>query len=98
MVPQVRLDLWVSKVPRVLLVSQAPLACQVLAKLVNQEYQEAGEPLVLQERLVKKESRAQLDLLVSRVLLVLLAQLVHRVQEDVRVSQVQWDPKVILVW
>lgn len=98
MVPQVCLDLWVQKVHRVLLVSQAPLACQVLAKQVNLEYQVAEEPPVLQEPLVKKESQALLVLLVNQVLLVLLAQLVHRDQEDSRVRQAHKDPKVILVW
>lgn len=84
MVHQVCLDLWGLKVHRVLLVSQAPLACQVLAKQVNQEYQVAEDPPVHQEPLVRKESQAQLVLLVIQVLLVLLAQLVHRVQEDSR--------------
>ncbi|KAA8583246.1 hypothetical protein FQN60_015792 [Etheostoma spectabile] len=88
MVPQVCLDLWVQKVHRVQLVSRDPLVCQVLAKRVNLEYQVAEEPPVLQEPLARKVSQAQLVILVSQVLLVLSAQLVHRVQEDSRVSQV----------
>lgn len=98
MVPQVCLDLWGLKVRRVLLVSQAPLACQVLEKQVNLEYQVAEVLLVLQEPLVRKESQAQLVLLVNQVLLVLLAQLVHKVQEGSKVRQAHKDPKAILVW
>lgn len=98
MVPQECLDLWVLKVHRVQLVSQAPLVCQVLAKRANLEYQVAEEPPVLQEPLVRKESQAQLVILVSQVLLVLSAQLVHRVQEDSRVRQAHMDPKATLVW
>lgn len=98
MVPQVCLDLWGLKVHRVLLVSQAPLACQALAKQVNLEYQVAEEPLVLLEPLVRKESQAQLVLLVNQVVLVLLAQLVHRVQEDSRVRQAHKALKATLVW
>lgn len=71
MVLQVCLDLWGLKVHRVMLVSQAPLDCQVLAKQENLEYQAAEEHPVLQEQLVRKESQAQLVLLVSQVLLVL---------------------------
>ena len=98
MVPQVPLDLWELKVHRVLLVSQVPLACQVLAKQVSPEFQVPEDPLVLQEPLVRKESQAQLVLLVNQVLLVLLAQLVHKVQEDSRVREALQDPKVTLVW
>lgn len=98
MVPQVCLDLLGLKVHRVLLVSQAPLACQALAKRVNLEYQVAEELLVPLEPLVRKESQAHLVLLVSQVVLVLLAQLVHRVQEDSRVSQAHKAPKATLVW
>lgn len=98
MVPQVCLDLWALKVHRALLVSQAPLACQVLAKQVSLEFQVVEDPLVLLEPLVRKESQAQPVLLVSQVLLVLLDQLVHRVQEDSRVKQAHKDPKVTLVW
>lgn len=98
MVPQVCLDLWALKVHRVLLDNQAPLACQVLVKRVNQVSQETEEPLVLQEPLVRRVSQAQLVLLVSQVLLVLLAQLVPRVQEDSRVRQAQQDPKATPVW
>lgn len=98
MVPQVYLDQWGLKVHRVKLVSQAPLACQVLAKQVNLEYQAAEEPLVLLEPPVKKESQVQLVILVSQVLLVLWAQLVHRVQKDSRGREAQQDPKATLVW
>lgn len=98
MEPQVCPDLWVLKVHRVQLVSMAPLACQELARQVNQECQVEEEPLVVLEQLVRKESLVLLVLLVNQVLLVLLAQLVHRVQEDSRVRQALRDLKVILVW
>ena len=98
MVPQVCLDLWDLKVHRVQLVSQVPLACQVLEKQENLEYQVAEDPPVVQEPLVRKGSQALLVLLVSQVLLVLWAHLVHKVQEDSRVSQAQGDPKATLVW
>ncbi|KAG7244190.1 hypothetical protein INR49_004263, partial [Caranx melampygus] len=75
-------------VHRVQLVSQAPLACQVLAKQVNLEYQAAEELQALQEPLVKRENQAQLVILVSPVPQVLLAQLVHRVQEVSKVIMV----------
>ena len=89
MVHQVCLDLWGLKVHRVQLVSQAPLACQVLAKQVNLEYQAAEELQALQEPLVKRESQAQLVILVSPVPQVQLAQLVHRVQEVSKVREAQ---------
>lgn len=98
MVPQVCLDLWALKVHRVMLDSQAPLACQVLVNPVNLVCQVTEEPLVLQEPLVRKVSQAQLVLLVSQVLLVLLAQPVPRVQEDSRVRQAKQEPKATLVW
>ncbi|CAN9507594.1 unnamed protein product [Ophioblennius macclurei] len=97
-VPQVCLDLWDQKVLRVLLVSQALLACQVLANRVNLESQETEDHLVLQEPLVRKESQAQLDLLVCQVPLVLLAHLVHKAQEDSKASQAKLDPKATLAW
>lgn len=95
---RVCLDQWGQKVPRVLLVSQAPLECQVLANQVNLESQETEDHLVLQEPLVRKESQDQLDLPVCQVLLVLWAHLVHKVQEDSKVSQAQQDPKGTLEW
>lgn len=98
MVAQVCLDLWVLKVHMVQLVSQAPLACQVLANQAKLEYLVVEEAPVLQEPLVRKESQAQLVLLVTQVLLVLMAQLVHRVQEDSRVREAHKDPKATLVW
>jgi hypothetical protein len=98
MVPQVHMDQQGLKVHRVLLVSQAPLACQALAKQVNLESQVAEDLPVLLEPLVKKESQAQLVLLVLQVVLVLLAQLVHRVQEDSRVREAQSAPRATLVW
>lgn len=89
MVPQACPDLWGLKVHRVLPVSQAHLACQELAKQVNLESQVAEDLPVLLEPLVRRESQAQLDLLVSQVLLDLLVQLVHRGQEDSRVREAQ---------
>lgn len=97
-VPQECLDQWGQKVLRVLLVNQAPLACQVLANQVNLESQETEDHLELQEPLARKESQAQLDLRACQVLLVLLALLAHKVQEDSRVSQAQLDPKETSVW
>lgn len=68
MVPQVCQDLWALKVHKVQLVSQDPLACQVLAKQVNLEFPVPEEPLVLLELLVKKASQVQQALLVNLVL------------------------------
>lgn len=98
MVPQVCMDLWVLKVHRVQPVSQDHLACQVLAKRANLEYQVAEDPPVHPEPLDRKESQAQLVLLVSQVLLVKLAQLVHKVQEDSRVREAQQGLRATLVW
>lgn len=78
---------------KVQLVSQVPLACQVSAKQENLELQVAEEPLVPQEPSVRKESQALLALLVIQVLLALSAQLVHKVQEDFKVSQAHRDSK-----
>lgn len=97
-VHQVCLDLWGQKDTRDLLVSQALPAYQVWENQVNPESQETEDHLVLQEALVRKESQGQLDLLVCRVLLALLAQLAHRVLEDSKVSQAQLDPKATLAW
>lgn len=98
MVTQVCLDLWVLKAHRDQLVSPAQLAGQVLAKQVNTDYQVAEDPPVLQEPLVRKESQAQLVLLVSQVLVVLMAKLVHRVQQDTMVREADRDLKATLVW
>lgn len=98
MVAQVCLDQWGLQVNRVLLVDQAPLARQVWENPVNQEFQVAEDPLVLQEPLVRKESKGQLVLLDIQVLLVLWAQLVHRVQEDSREMPDQKDPKATMAW
>lgn len=98
MVPQVCLDLWELKVHRVQLASQVPLVCQVLVKLVSLESQVAEVPLVLQEPQVRRENLVLLVSLVSQVLLVKLAQLVHKVPEDSRVRQAQQDQKVTSAW
>ncbi len=97
-VHQVHLDLWGPRVHMVNLVSQALLECQVLANPVNLEYQVVEDPLALQEPLVRKESQAPLVLLASQVLQDLLAQLVHREQEDSRARQEPKDQKATLVW
>lgn len=86
------------KVHKVQLVSQVPLECPVLVKLESPEPQAAEELLVLPEPLDKRESPVPLVSLVNQVVLVLLAQLAHRVQEDSRVKQAHRDLKVTSAW
>lgn len=98
MVPQVCQDQWELKVPRDQLGSPAPLACQVLAKQENLEFQAAEDHLVPPEQLVRRESQVQQALLASQEHLDQWVQLGHRVQEDSKVKEAQQDPRVTPEW
>lgn len=70
----------------------------MLVKQESLEFQAVEEALVPPEPQARKESLAQLVLLVNQVLQVQLAQLVHKVPEDSRVKQAHRDQKATLVW
>lgn len=91
-------DPWGLKVHKVQLASLVHLECQVLAKPESPESMAAEELLVPPEPQDRKESPAQLVSLVTQVLQVQLAQLVHKVQEDSRVKAVHRGQKVTSVW